>query len=115
MAYPPEPRGYVDLLEEGRSIAQVAHGLDMSQESIYAWRRQLRIDRGLALADQRGKGRTDCVTQPHRRAGYRAEGRSPCRGPAAGNQSPKSRFAAAEMTVAEGAPTRFALCAICAA
>jgi len=31
------------------------------------------------------------------------------------NQSPKSRFAAAEMTVAEGAPIRFALCAICAA
>ncbi|WP_370289083.1 transposase [Nocardioides sp.] len=46
--YPPEFRRKVlDLLEEGRSVAQVAHDLDISQESIYTWRRQDRIDRGL--------------------------------------------------------------------
>lgn len=47
--YPPEFRRKVlDLLEEGRSVAQVAHYLDIRrQESIYTWRRQDRIDRGL--------------------------------------------------------------------
>lgn len=46
--YPPEFRRKVlDLLEEGRSVAQVAHDLDISEQSIYAWRRQDRIDKGL--------------------------------------------------------------------
>ncbi|GMA42006.1 hypothetical protein GCM10025883_40510 [Mobilicoccus caccae] len=46
--YPPEFRRKVlDLLEEGRSVTQVAHDLDISQESIYTWRRQDRIDKGL--------------------------------------------------------------------
>ena len=46
--YPPEFRRKVlDLLEEGRSVAQVAHDLDISEQSIYTWRRQDRIDRGL--------------------------------------------------------------------
>ncbi|WP_040155180.1 transposase [Mobilicoccus massiliensis] len=46
--YPPEFRRKVlDLLEAGRSVAQVARDLDISQESIYAWRRQDRIDKGL--------------------------------------------------------------------
>jgi transposase len=47
--YPPEFRRKVlDLLEDGRSVAQVAHDLDISEQSIYTWRRQDRIDRGLA-------------------------------------------------------------------
>lgn len=46
--YPPEFRRKVlDLLEEGRSVAQVAHDLDISEQSIYTWRRQDRIDKGL--------------------------------------------------------------------
>lgn len=46
--YPPEFRRKVlDLLEEGRSVAQVAHDLRIIDESIYTWRRQDRIDRGL--------------------------------------------------------------------
>lgn len=46
--YPPEFRRKVlDLLEAGRSIAEVAHDLDISEQSIYTWRRQDRIDRGL--------------------------------------------------------------------
>lgn len=46
--YPPEFRRKVlDLLEEGRSGAQVAHDLDISEQSIYTWRRQDRIDKGL--------------------------------------------------------------------
>jgi transposase-like protein len=46
--YPPEFRRKVlDLLEEGRTVAQVAHDLDISEQSIYTWRRQDRIDKGL--------------------------------------------------------------------
>ncbi len=46
--YPPEFRRKVlDLLESGRSVAQVAHDLEISEQSIYTWRRQSRIDRGL--------------------------------------------------------------------
>lgn len=47
--YPPEFRRKVlDLLEAGRSVAQIAHNLDISEQSIYTWRRrQDRIDKGL--------------------------------------------------------------------
>jgi len=46
--YPPEFRRKVlDLLEEGRRVAQVAHDLGISEQSIYTWRRQDRIDKGL--------------------------------------------------------------------
>jgi len=46
--YPPEFRRKVlDLLEEGRTVAQVAHDLDISEQSIYTWRRQDRVDKGL--------------------------------------------------------------------
>lgn len=46
--YPPEFRRKVlDLLEEGRTVAQVAHDLDISEQSIYTWRRQDRINKGL--------------------------------------------------------------------
>jgi transposase len=46
--YPPEFRRKVlDLLGEGRSVARVAHDLDISEQSIYSWRRQDRIEQGL--------------------------------------------------------------------
>jgi transposase len=46
--YPPEFRRRVlDLIESGRKIAEVARDLDVSQQTIYTWRRQDRIDRGL--------------------------------------------------------------------
>ena len=37
----------LDLLEAGKSVASVAHDLDLSDQTIYNWRRQDRIDRGL--------------------------------------------------------------------
>lgn len=47
--YPPEFRRKVmDLPAAGRSVAAVAHDLDISDQTIYAWRKQDRIDRGLA-------------------------------------------------------------------
>ena len=45
--YPAEFRRKVlDLLAKGRSVASVAHDLDVSDQTIYNWRRQDRIDRG---------------------------------------------------------------------
>jgi transposase-like protein len=37
----------LDLVEAGRSVADVARDLEISGQSIYTWRRQDRIDRGL--------------------------------------------------------------------
>jgi transposase len=46
--YPPEFRRRVlDLVEADRSVADVARDLGISDQSVYAWRRQDRIDRGL--------------------------------------------------------------------
>ena len=46
--YPAEFRRRVlDLIESGRKIADVATDLGISDQTIYSWRRQDRIDRGL--------------------------------------------------------------------
>lgn len=46
--YPGEFRRKVlDLLAEGKTVASVAHDLDVSEQTIYNWRRQDRIDRGV--------------------------------------------------------------------
>lgn len=46
--YPAEFRRKVlDLLGEGRTVASIAHDLDVSEQTIYNWRRQDRIDRGV--------------------------------------------------------------------
>jgi transposase-like protein len=46
--YPPEFRRRVlDLVEAGRPITQIAHDLGISQQTIYVWRKQDRVDRGL--------------------------------------------------------------------
>jgi transposase len=46
--YPPEFRRRVlDLVEFGRRVVDVARDLGIGPESIYTWRRQDRIDKGL--------------------------------------------------------------------
>ncbi len=40
-------RRVVDLLATGRKVADVARDLGVSEQAIYGWRRQERIDRGL--------------------------------------------------------------------
>jgi transposase len=46
--YPPEFRRKVlDLVEAGRPIAEVAKALGISAQSVYTWRRQDRVDKGL--------------------------------------------------------------------
>jgi transposase-like protein len=44
----------LDLVESGRGVADVARDLEISEQTIYVWRHQDRIDRGLvAGAGQR--------------------------------------------------------------
>ena len=46
--YPAEfRRRVIDLLGTGRKVADVARDLGVSEQAIYGWRRQERIDRGL--------------------------------------------------------------------
>src|ERR671934_1566329 len=46
--YPAEFRQRViDLLATGRKVADLARDLGISEQAIYGWRRQERIDRGL--------------------------------------------------------------------
>ncbi len=46
--YPPEfRRRVVDLVEGGRKVSEVAAGFEVSEQTIYTWRRQARIDAGL--------------------------------------------------------------------
>jgi transposase-like protein len=47
-SYPPEFRHKVlDLLKAGRTVQQVAADLQISDQTIYNWRKQDRIDAGL--------------------------------------------------------------------
>ncbi len=46
--YPPEfRRRVVDLVQGGRKVSEVATELEISEQTIYTWRRQARIDAGL--------------------------------------------------------------------
>ena len=46
--YSPEfRRRVVDLVEGGRRVAEVAVELQISEQTIYTWRRQARIDAGI--------------------------------------------------------------------
>jgi transposase-like protein len=48
--YPPEFRRKVlDLIAGGKSAAETAAVLGISDQTIYSWRRQDRIDRGLEI------------------------------------------------------------------
>lgn len=48
--YPAEfRRRVIDLLGTGRKVADVARDLGVSEQAIYGWRRQERIDRGLEV------------------------------------------------------------------
>ena len=46
--YPPEfRRRVVGLVEGGRKVSELAAELEVSEQTIYTWRRQARIDAGL--------------------------------------------------------------------
>jgi len=88
--YPPEVRRKVlDLVEAGRPIAEVAQALGISAQSIYTWRRQDRIDRGLvpglSSPEQGGAGGRAASDHP---AGDRAGGHAPRRRAPQGARAP---------------------------
>jgi transposase len=46
--YPPEFRArVVALIDSGRAVAEISAQLELSEQTIYTWRRQARIDAGL--------------------------------------------------------------------
>ena len=54
--YPPEFRRRVlDLLTAGRKVVDLARDLGISEQTIYTWRRQERIDRGLVAGLRSGE------------------------------------------------------------
>src|SRR5680860_67709 len=54
--YPTEFRRRVlELVASGRKVADVARDLQISEQTIYTWRRQDRIDRGLELGSTSGE------------------------------------------------------------
>ena len=72
-------RRVVDLLTSGRSVKDIARDLGVSEQAIYGWRRQERIDRGLEAglstvekaelaAAQRRIGELEAELAVHRRA-----------------------------------------------
>ena len=54
--YPPEFRRRVlDLLVAGRKVADLARDLGVSNQTMYTWRRQEQIDRGLVAGLRSGE------------------------------------------------------------
>jgi transposase-like protein len=78
--YPPEfQQRVVELVEGGRRVAEVAADLGISDQSIYTWRRQARIDAGVEpgltsvekaelVAARRRIGELETEVAIHRRA-----------------------------------------------
>ena len=104
--YPPEFRRKVlDLIEAGRKVADVARDLGISDQTIYSWRRQDRIDRGLEpglssgekaelIAAKRRIAQLEAELAIHRRASELLKEVVP----------PKDRFAAIAAMAEEGLP-----------
>lgn len=74
-SYPPEFRRRVlDLIASGRKVVDIARDLGVSDQTIYNWRKQDRIDRGLdpghtsseleELADARDGSRSSRRSSP---------------------------------------------------
>jgi putative transposase len=107
-AYPPEFRRRVlDLLRAGRSVAQVAADLQISDQVVYNWRRQERIDSGQMpgvtsadhaelVAARRRIAELEIELAVHRRANELLKEAVP----------PKARFAAVATMAAEGLPVQ---------
>ena len=71
--YPAEFRRKVlDLVESGRPVAEVAKALGISDQTIYTWRRQDRIDKGLEPGLTSGE-KSELATAKQRIAALEAE------------------------------------------
>jgi transposase-like protein len=103
-AYPAEFRRKVlDLLAAGRKVEDVAGDLDVSDQTIYNWRRQDLIDRGL-LQGLTTDGNVELAAAKKRVAALEDELRATKRAMGAGPRSggPKARYAAIKQMAAEG-------------
>jgi putative transposase len=106
-SYPPEFRRKVlDLLKAGRSVAQIASDLQISEQSIYLWRKRDRIDAGRLDVPRAGRVRRS--TTPDSKAGSGARDPPTCRRDAQDGGAPKSRFAAIKVMAAEQLPVQSA-------
>ncbi|MFS8105126.1 transposase [Lentzea alba] len=103
--YPPEFRRKVlDLIEAGRTVADVARDLEISDQTIYTWRRQDRIDR--AFEPGLSSGEKAELTAVKRRitvletgCGRHAAPSNWCEG-----WYPQRRYEAVKVMAAEGIP-----------
>ena len=108
--YPAEFRRRVlELIGSGRRVGDVARDLGISDQTVYDWRHQERIDRGIEPGLTSAE-RAELVAARRRireleteLAIHRARG-----GVAEGDHKPKSRFAAVEVMARRGLPVQLA-------
>ncbi len=108
--YPAEfRRRVIELIDAGRKVGEVAADLGTSHQTIYTWRRQERIDRGLEAGLSTAE-RAELTAARKRIRELETEiGRPPSRHRAVeGSRRPKRRFAAAKVMAAEGLPVEVA-------
>ncbi len=108
--YPAEFRRKVlDLLADGKSVASIAHDREISEQTIYSWRRRDRIDRGLqpdlstaenAELAKANKRIADIETEPAVKPTWQ-------RG-TQGGDPPKRRYAAIKVMAADDLPVQVA-------
>ncbi len=88
-------RRVVDLLGAGRRVVDLSRDLGVSEQTIYTWHRQERIDRGL-VPEMMSVERAELAAAKRRRSGTRSGARGSSLGDRVADraQRPKSRFAA---------------------
>ena len=104
--YPVEFRRKVlDLIEAGRPVAEIAAQLGVTAQTIYNWRNQDQIDRGLRVGavDERVGG-ADRGAEADPRAGDRAGGDDAGERVVEGPGGPKRRWEVVAQIVSEGLP-----------
>ena len=106
--HPPEFRRKVlDLLKSGRTVAEVAAGLDVTEQTIYNWlgpgAHRYRTEAGAELDRE---GRTRRRPSSYRRVGDRACHRQALHGTAEVGGGRKRRFEAIEVMAKEGLPVQ---------
>ena len=104
--YPPEfRRRVIDLVEGGRKVSEVAIELEVSEQTIYTWRRQARIDAGL----EAGVTTVEFAELTAAKRRIRELGDPSSRNRSAeGEDRPRKTYAAIKVIAAEGLPVELA-------
>ncbi|MFN2610311.1 MAG: transposase, partial [Actinomycetota bacterium] len=108
--HPPEfRRKVIDLLEAGRKVADIARDLEISEQTIYTWRHQHQIDRGIEPGLSTGE-RAELMAARRRIAQLETELKIAKRATELLRdvKPPKVRFAAIQTMAAEGLPIKIA-------